>query len=247
VAKDFDWIVSHNRFDCMVTNRSDEFSLIAVAGPLTNDVLTAAGLKSIASQSAFTFRTAKVDGRKIIVAGTGYTGERGFELIVANEEAEWLWDRLMESGAPHEIKPIGLGARDTLRLEMAYSLYGHELSDEISVLEANLLWTVRWGKDFIGKEPLVEQHRNGVKRLVVGVVIDEKSGAPRNGAPVFDEAGKQIGSVTSGSHSPSLDKAIALVLIETGHSATGSRVYPEIRGKRVPARVCETPFYSRGK
>lgn len=247
IAKDHEWILRHNRFDCTVTNRSDDFSLIAIQGPATDKVLLEAGFKNIATQAAFTFRTAKVDGRKVTVAGTGYTGERGFELIVPNEEAEWLWDRLVEAGAPHGLAPIGLGARDTLRLEMAYSLYGHELSDDISVLEANLLWTVRWGPDFLGKAPLLEQFRSGARRLVVGIIIDEKSGAPRNGAPVFDAAGREIGLVTSGSHSPSLDKAIALGLLETSHTAVGSTVFPEVRGKKVQARVCETPFYTRKK
>lgn len=247
IDKDFEWIQRHNNFECKVTNRSDEFSLVAIQGPLTDKVLAEAGFKNIASQAAFTFRNTKVDSHKVIVAGTGYTGERGFELIVLNEDAEWLWDRLMEVGKPQGLAPIGLGARDTLRLEMAYSLYGHELSDEISVLEANLLWTVRWGKDFLGKAPLLEQQQKGVRRLVVGIIIDEKSGAPRNGAPVYDAAGREIGIVTSGSHSPSLDKAIALALLETAHTSIGGAVFPEVRGKRVQARVCETPFYSRKK
>ncbi len=247
IDKDFDWILSHNRFDCTVNNRSDEFSLVAVQGPRTDELLAAFGLKNIASQAAFTFRNTKVDGKKITVAGTGYTGERGFELIVANDDALWLWDKLMEVGAPMGVVPVGLGARDTLRLEMAYSLYGHELSDEISVLEANLAWTVRWGPDFLGKDVLLRQRDEGVKRIVTGLVVDDKVGAPRNSAPVLNPSGEAIGYVTSGSHSPSLERGIALALIDVAYNQIGNPLQVEIRGKAAPCKVCETPFYSRKK
>lgn len=247
IAKDHAWILEHNRFDCKVDNRSDEFSLVAVQGPLTNKLLEGFGLKHIASQPAFTFKHSKVDGKKITVAGTGYTGERGFELIVPNEDAPWLWDRLMEVGGPLGAVPVGLGARDTLRLEMAYSLYGHELADDISVLEANLAWVVRFGPEFLGKEFLLKQKAEGLKRIIAGLVVEDRAGSPRNGAPVYNNAGEHIGHVTSGSHSPSLDKAIALALISIGEAGIGNTVQTDIRGKKVPARVCETPFYSRKK
>jgi aminomethyltransferase len=247
VAKDHEWIVDNNRFDCTIDNRSDEMSLVAVAGPKTDELLSRAGFRNIEKQAAFTFRNLKLDGKKIICAGTGYTGERGFELIVENADALWLWDRLMDAGELSGAVPVGLGARDTLRLEMAYSLYGHELSDEISVLEANLAWTVRLGKDFIGKAHLQKQASEGVSRIIAGIVVDENVGAPRHGAPVFSHSGPQIGYVTSGSFSPSLEKGIALCLIETAHAATESTLQVEIRGKRADARVVETPFYKPGK
>lgn len=247
IEKDFNWLKEHNKFDCTVTDRSPDFSLIAVQGPLTNTILETLGIKNISSQAAFTFRNTKIDGRRVTVAGTGYTGERGFELIVANDDAVWLWDRLMEIGQPLGAAPIGLGARDTLRLEMAYSLYGHELADDISVLEANLAWTVRWGPDFYGKEFLLRQKEAGLKRLIAGIVVEDRAGSPRNGAPVMNAAGQHIGHVTSGSHSPSLDKSIALVLISIGETGIGNNLLVDIRGKQVPARVCETPFYSRKK
>jgi aminomethyltransferase len=247
IAKDHAWVLEHNNFDCTVNNRSDEFSLVAVQGPQTNRILEAFGLKHIASQAAFTFKQLKVDGHKVIVAGTGYTGERGFELIVPNEDAVWLWDRLMEVGAPLGAVPVGLGARDTLRLEMAYSLYGHELADDISVLEANLAWTVRFGPGFLGKDYLLKQKEDGLKRIIAGLVAEDRAGSPRNGAPVYNSAGETIGHVTSGSHSPSLDKAIALALVAVGESGIGNTLQVDIRGKKLPARVCETPFYSRKK
>ncbi len=245
IDKDLAWILEHNKFDCKVTNRSDDYSLVAVQGPKTNEILTAFGLKKVASQALFTFRKLKLDGRSIILAGTGYTGERGFEIIVENKDAVWLWDGLMAHKDKFGMVPIGLGARDTLRLEMAYSLYGHELSDEISVLEANLGWTVRLGPDFIGKDVLVKQKRDGVKRLVMGFVVDDKRGAPRHAAPVFNESGQEIGFVTSGSYSPSLEKGVALALLEPQYNVPGTRITVEIRGARVNAEIVELPFYSK--
>jgi aminomethyltransferase len=247
IDKDFAWVKQHNEFECEVTNRSDDYSLIAVQGPKTNDVLKAFGFKSIRSQQAFTFKRVKVEGHRIIVAGTGYTGERGFELIMANEDATWAWDRLVDIGSEYHAMPIGLGARDTLRLEMAYSLYGHELSDEISVLEANLAWTVRWGPDFIGKDYLLRQKTEGVKRTVAGMLTERNVGSPRHAAPVFTATGEEVGTVTSGSFSPSLNKGIALVLIPPEFSEIGTELFIDIRGKRASAAVCETPFYTRPK
>ncbi len=247
IEKDFSWIVEHNDFDCKVTDRSDELSLVAVQGPRTDDLLTAIGVKGIKSQRAFTFRRTKLNGKRIIVAGTGYTGERGFELIVDNADAEWLWDRLTDAGREFDARPIGLGARDTLRLEMAYSLYGHELSDDISVLEANLAWTVRFGPDFLGKDVLVRQRDAGVERTVAGIVVQEKRGAPRHSAPVYSKTGQQIGVVTSGSFSPSLEIGIGLVLIPPKYAGIGEKVLVDIRGTRVAAQVVELPFYNPKK
>lgn len=247
IEKDFNWIVEHNDFECELTNRSDELSLIAVQGPFTNDLLAAIGLKGIKSQKPFTFRRTKLGGMRVIVAGTGYTGERGFELIVDNADAEKLWDMLADAGREFDARPIGLGARDTLRLEMAYSLYGHELSDEISVLEANLAWTIRFGPDFIGKDVLVKQRDAGVDRTIAGIVVQEKRGAPRHSAPVYSKAGQRIGLVTSGSFSPSLEIGIGLVLVPPKYAGIGEQVLVDIRGTRVAAKVVELPFYSPKK
>jgi len=247
VEKDYAWIVKHNNFDCEVANRSDELSMIAVQGPLTDDVLEGIGLKTIRSQAQFTFRRTKLQGNKLTICGTGYTGEHGFELICENAAAPWLWDRLMAAGKPFGVAPIGLGARDTLRLEMAYSLYGSELSDSISALEANLEWALRWGPDFLGKEFLVKQKAEGVKRIIAGFIVEQNAGAPRHSAPVFSERGKEIGQVTSGSFSPSLNKGIALALLQKEFSEIGTPVLVDIRGKRVAAKICETPFYHKAK
>jgi aminomethyltransferase len=248
IEKDLEWINRHNKFDAKVTDHSPEMSLVAVQGPNTNAILTDLGVKNIACQPQFTFRKVKVQGNEVIVAGTGYTGERGFELIIENGKAEWLWDRLLEVGAPHGLTPVGLGARDTLRLEMAYSLYGHELSNEISVLNANLGWTLKLGKgDFIGRDFLAKQKERGADRIIAGFTTDAKQGTPRQGAPVCDAAGKEIGYVTSGSFSPTLEQGIALALLDAEATAPGNTVQVDVRGRSVPGTIVELPFYKKAK
>lgn len=246
IDKDYAWIVENNGFDCEVVNRSDEMSLIAVQGPLTNDLLREFGLKTIKGQKAFTFRRIKLQGKRITVAGTGYTGERGFELIVGNQDAPWLWEELLKAGQAFEAKPIGLGARDTLRLEMAYSLYGNELSDSISVLEANLGWTVRFGPEFIGREFLLKQQQDGVKRTVAGVIVGANTGAPRHGAAVYAGGEEPIGVITSGSFSPSLERGIGLAMIPPEFAETGAALEVDIRRERTAAQVVDLPFYRPG-
>ena len=245
IDKDFAWINKHNKFECEVVNSSDEKSLVAVQGPKTDDLLKAFGLKTIKSQKPFTFRRTKLQGKRITVAGTGYTGERGFELIVDNADAVWLWESLMKAGEEFGVQPIGLGARDTLRLEMGYSLYGHELTDEISVLEANLAWTVRFGPDFLGRDFMLKQKEEGLKRLVTGVIMEDKKGAPRHSAPVYSKDGKEIGVVTSGSFSPSLETGIGMVMVPPEFAEEGKTVLIDVRGKRVAARVVNVPFYKK--
>jgi len=245
IEKDFAWINKQNNFDCEVEDLSDAHSLVAVQGPMTNDLLKEFGLKTIKSQKAFTFRRTKLKGKRITVAGTGYTGERGFELIVKNDDALWLWQSLLAAGESLGVQPIGLGARDTLRLEMGYSLYGHELTDEISVLEANLNWTVKFGPQFLGREVLLKQKEEGLKRIVTGVVMEDKKGAPRHSAPVYSKEGKEIGIVTSGSFSPSLETGIGMVMIPPEQAEAGNTVLIDIRGKRVQAKVVDVPFYKK--
>lgn len=249
VDKDFAWVTKHNNFDCTVENASEQYSLVAIQGPRTDELLQAFGIRNIASQAQFTWKRMKVQDRSIILAGTGYTGERGFELIVANEDATWLWDQLMRVGQQFGVKPIGLGARDTLRLEMAYSLYGHELDDTTSPLEAGLPFYVRTNVDFLGAEVLRAQEANGVSRKVCGLMVTEekRAAAPRHGAPVYSETGDDIGIVTSGSFSPSLDKGIALASLTKGYWAPGTTVQIEIRGRRMSAEVVNLPFYQKPK
>ncbi|MCB1220942.1 MAG: glycine cleavage system aminomethyltransferase GcvT [Planctomycetales bacterium] len=249
IDKDFAWVTKHNRFDCTVENQSDDYSLVAVQGPNTDALLEAFGFKNISAMSQFTWKRTKLHNRSVILCGTGYTGERGFEIIVANEDAGWLWDGLMKVGEQFGVKPIGLGARDTLRLEMAYSLYGNELDDNTSALEAGLPFYVRTGPEFIGVDVLRRQEQEGVTRKVCGLVVTEekRSAAPRHGAPVYSSEGEDIGEVTSGSFSPSLDKGIALASLKKGYWEPGMHVQIEIRGRRMNAEIVNLPFYRKPK
>jgi aminomethyltransferase len=172
---------------------------------------------------------------------TGYTGERGFEIILKNAAAPQLWDDLMNAGKDLGITPIGLGARDTLRLEAGLCLYGHELEKDTSVMEANLSWAVGFGKDFLGKDVLVRHRDEGTKRLLFGIVVNKEYGSPRPGAKIF-EGGKEAGVVTSGAPSPVMDKGIAFSYLRTDLCEVGRALEVEVRGKRVPAEVVKPPF-----
>jgi aminomethyltransferase len=241
IAKDWEWVNRNNNFGVELTNASDEYSLIAVQGPDTEKVLEAAGYKGVAHEHPFTFRRIKHNGVPLFQCVTGYTGERGFELIAANEHAPALWDELMAAGAPHGLTPIGLGARDTLRLEAGMCLYGHELSDTTSVLEANLEWTVGWNTGFAGEELLGKQKAEGLKRILGGITVEKEHGSPRPHAKIYAD-GSPAGEVTSGAPSPVLDKGIAFCYLRPDLLEEGRQVEVEVRGKRVPATVVRPPF-----
>lgn len=188
------------------------------------------------------------EGQPIGVARTGYTGEDGFELIAPAEVAESLLEALLQTGGPHGLEPAGLGARDTLRTEMCYPLYGHELSEDISPLEARLGTFVALDKeDFIGREALLRQKAEGLKRRAVALRLTQRGAPPRPGYPVLDEAGAEVGVVTSGTQSPSLNRGIALALVKPEHAAVGTRLCIGIRGKPVPAEVNGRPLYRPAK
>jgi aminomethyltransferase len=204
-------------------------------------VLTDAGFDDVAYDHPFTFRRMKREGKRVYLCVTGYTGERGFELIVQNSIAPALWRDLMEAGASYEITPTGLGARDTLRLEAGMCLYGHELDDTTSVVEANLSWTVGWDKEFLGKDVLQRHRENGTERLLFGLIVDKKLGSPRPGAKVLIE-GAEAGVVTSGSYSPSLDRNIAFCYLPPEACKEGRELSVEVRKKQVPATATKPPF-----
>jgi aminomethyltransferase len=181
----------------------------------------------------------------MIISRTGYTGEDGFEVYAPNDKCPGLWEKLMEAGQPIGLKPAGLGARDTLRLEAGLLLYGNDIDDNTTPLEAGIAWTVKFYKrDFIGKESLLTQEASGVKRKLVGLELLER-GIPRTGHPILADSGK-IGYVTSGTFSPSLRKPIAMGYVERGLSGPGTELLIEIRDKRLKARVVGLPFYKRG-
>lgn len=245
IEKDFNWFVEQNEeggFGVEIRNRSDEYSLIAVQGPRTEEVLTAAGFANVHCDIPFTFRRLKHKNVRVILSVTGYTGERGFELIVKNNSAAWLWDELMTAGRPMGMIPVGLGARDTLRLEAGLCLYGNDLDDTTSVMEANLEWTIGWNKEFLGRELLERQKEQGVERLLFGLTVEKKLGAPRHGARVLNLEGDDVGVVTSGALSPHLGRSIAFCYLRPKLAVEERELQVEIRGKRVPATTAKPPF-----
>jgi len=246
--KDFAWmeeVLEEGGFaDVTLRNRSDDFAQLALQGPAAQTILARLTETELGKIAYYHFYEGLVAGAPIIISRTGYTGEDGFELYCAPDAVERLWGALLETGAPDGLVPVGLGARDTLRLEMKYALYGHELSPEISPLEAGLGWITKLEKPgFIGREALLCQKQAGVPRRLIGFRMTE-AGVPRAEYPVF--AGeKEVGFVTSGTMSPSLRVGIGLALVETSQAAIGTPLLIGIRNRRVGAEVVRTPFVKR--
>ncbi len=241
--KDFEWLKAHaNGAD--VRNESDDWAQVALQGPKALAVLrklTGADLDAI---KTYRHAPGSVAGITCLIARTGYTGEDGFELFCPAAQAEKLWDALMAAGKPEGIQPAGLGCRDTLRLEMAYRLYGSDMDDDATPLEAGLAWVVKFDKgDFIGRAALQKQKEQGLARKLVGFQLTEP-GIARHGHPVVHE-GQTVGVVTSGTRSPTLKTSIGLAYVPPALAAEGSALAVEIRGKPVAAVVVKTPFLSR--
>ena len=230
-----------------LTNASAEFTQIAIQGPLAAQILQTLTDTPLAPIKTYWFAEGKVLGSiPAVLARTGYTGEDGFEVYVPWNKGPEVWRALMEAGQPLGLKPCGLGARDTLRLEMKYPLYGNELSDTTLPLEANLGWVVKLDKvDFVGKKALVQAKEAGLKRSLVGLKLLDR-GIPRQGYPIWDASGAQIiGELTSGTQSPSLQQAIGIGYVASTSAAIGTRVLVEIRGNKIAAEIIPTPFYKR--
>lgn len=243
--KDFVWM----RDQCPgvpVIDRSEEFAQLALQGPAAVEILCSVASPDLRGLPSFGFTQARVAGVDALVSRTGYTGEDGFELYVAPDRAERLWNTLLaEGGTRHGLVPAGLGARDTLRLEAGLMLYGNDIDAETTPLEAGLEWVVKLGKsDFIGRDSLARKKESSLTRRLVGLEMEDGS-VPRHGYPVHGE-GRVLGSVTSGTKSPTLGRGIALAYVETGVAVSGKRVEVEIRGRRHPAKVVRFPFYRRG-
>lgn len=248
IEKDFAWMDGAIQDGDRVTlrNRSDEVALLALQGPQAEAILQQLVHIPLSEIAFYRFQVSTFENEKVIVSRTGYTGEDGFELYVPVSIAISLWRNLLNTGAEYGLVPCGLGARDTLRLEAKLPLYGHELTPSISPLEAGLSMFVKLeAKSFIGQEALAQQKSDGVRRKVVGVKMVDK-GIPRAGYPVLAD-GREIGFVTSGTMSPTLKTAIALVLVETEYTAIGTPITIDIRGKQLQAEVVKTPFYKRPK
>jgi aminomethyltransferase len=240
VDKDFKWLNEHTGdFDVKITNLSFERCRLAFQGPNSDELLQKLVNVDLSQINRFYFSHCSLKGIPIFIARTGYTGERGFEISLENKYAEKVWDYLYNIGAA----PAGLGARDSLRLEACYSLYGHEISDSITPIEAGLFWLVKpkKGIDYIGKKILIHQKSNGTDRILVGLNLLEK-GIIRDDCKIF-YGGKQIGYVTSGGYSPTLKKTIGLGLVEKQHSELNTEIQIEIRNKLVKGIIVEIPFY----
>jgi aminomethyltransferase len=245
MEKDWNWISQHNKFDTRLINISDQTGLLAIQGPNAAKALQSLTDVNLADIEYYTFvkgRFAGVDN--VIISATGYTGAGGFELYADAKYTVQLWNAIFEAGAHLQIQPIGLGARDTLRLEMGYCLYGNDIDDTTSPLEAGLAWITKLQKgDFINSDFLKKQKAEGLQRKLVGFVIKDRR-VPRHGYTIEDENGREIGVVTSGTQSPSLDIPIGMGYVALPQSAIGSDIYIAIGGKKLQAEVVRLPFFS---
>lgn len=244
--KDFAWCQRHDRPDAQVTDRSSDFALIAFQGPLAAKILQTQTGVNLADIGTYFFAVGEVAGVKdVVIARTGYTGEDGFELFIRPDASPAIWQALLERGKSQGVKAAGLGARDTLRLEMKYSLYGHEITEETNPLEAGLGWVVKLDTpdDFIGKAAIVDIKQHGLARKLVGFRMVGR-GIPRQGYRILSH-GREIGVVTSGTMSPSLDAAIGIGYVSAGQEAVGNTISVDIRGDPREAVIVKTPFYKR--
>ncbi|HEU5343653.1 MAG TPA: glycine cleavage system aminomethyltransferase GcvT [Ktedonobacterales bacterium] len=247
MRKDWDWFSEHaaGLDGVALTNVSFETGLLALQGPRAQEILQPLTETPLAEIAYYHWKPGAVAGVPCMISRTGYTGEDGFELYCAGERVGPLWDTLLDAGGPQGLLPAGLGARDTLRLEAGYCLYGHELTEEITPLEAGLGWTVKLDKgvDFIGRDALLEEKTNGLRRKLVGIELTER-GVPRAEYPILED-GAAVGALTSGGMAPTLGKPISMGYIAHGETAPGTNVAIEIRGKPVAAVIAPLPFYKR--
>lgn len=242
-ARDLAWIREHNR-GAELADESDSTALLALQGPRATEILGLVGFGAFAALPRFHCASATFDGARVLLARTGYTGEDGWEIFCPAACALPLWLRLLEAGKPHGLVPCGLAARDLLRLEAGLPLYGHELHEGVTPLEAGLSWAVRWDKGpFIGREALQALAQKGLERRLVGMVLTG-DGIPRQGYSVMFE-GQQIGEITSGGKSPTLGKSIAMGYVRSTFAKVGATVDIDIRGRAAAATVVSLPFYKR--
>jgi aminomethyltransferase len=247
--RDVAWMQSQRQarsdLDVAVEDISPTLGMIAIQGPKAETIVSTLTDDRLSDLPPFHWRRGRIAGIPLFLARTGYTGEDGFEFYVDNERTTELWDALMQAGRPEGLQPIGLGARDTLRLEARMPLYGNELADDISPLEAGVGWAVKLDKgSFVGREAMAEMKASGVPRRTVGFELIERAGSARHGYPV-EVAGQEVGVVTSGAHSPTLGKEIGLALVDAQVAGVGKPLDIVIRGRRVKAKQVKLPFYKR--
>ncbi len=243
IEKDFEWLEKNNSFEVELTNRSDEYSLLAVQGPNSQKVLQKVCNKNLDDLEFYTFMIAECAGKEMVVSRTGYTGELGFELYFTGneEEAEKVWNEIIKAGEEFDIEPAGLGSRDSLRLEKGYCLYGNDIDKTTNPLEANLGWITKLKKgDFIGRDALLKVKEDGLKRKLVPMISEEKA-FPRHGYEIKADD-KVVGYITSGTISPILEKPIALGYLDLEYAESGKEVKFLIRNKEINATVTKLPF-----
>ena len=240
VEKDWNWLVTNNKvFGASLQNQSDQWSLLALQGPQATSLLSKLTKTDIGSIPFYRFDHGKVAGvDQVLISATGYTGSGGYELYVQNKGVEKIWNSLIENGA----EPCGLAARNTLRIEMGYCLYGNDIDDTTSPLSAGLSWCTSFSKDFVSKNQLEQEKVTGIHKKRVGFVLNER-GIPRQGYALVDESGNDIGIVTSGTQSPSLEKGIGMGYVLGEQAIVGNTINVKIRNKQIPATITSFPFY----
>lgn len=245
IEKDWNWISAKNDMGAVMYNASEEYSLLAIQGPKAVEAMQSLTPVNLADIKYYHFEVGEFAGKQdVIISATGYTGSGGFEIYAKNSDIEHIWNKVFEAGASYGIKPIGLAARDTLRLEMGFCLYGNDINDTTSPLEAGLGWITKFTKDFTNSEALKQQKEAGVTRKLVGFELIER-GIPRHDYEIVDKDGNVIGIVTSGTMAPSLNKGIGLGYVTTELSAPDSEIFIRIRKNDIPAKVVKLPFYKK--
>ena len=245
IEKDWNWISSKNDLGVDMRNISEDYSLLAIQGPKAVEAMQALTSVDLSAIKYYHFEVADFAGvEHVIISATGYTGSGGFEIYAKNDQIEQIWNKVFEAGAAFGIKPIGLAARDTLRLEMGFCLYGNDINDNTSPLEAGLGWITKFNKDFTNSEALKKQKEEGVKKKLVGFELTER-GIPRHDYEITDKDGNVIGIVTSGTMAPSLNKGIGLGYVPAEYAAEGSQIFIRIRKNDIPAQVVKLPFYKK--
>jgi len=243
IEKDWNWISQHNDLGVEMQNLSDDYSLLAIQGPKAAEAMQSLTSVDLANMTYYTFQYGTFAGiENVMISATGYTGSGGFEVYVKNEDAEKLWNAVFEAGEAFGIKPIGLAARDTLRLEMGFCLYGNDIDDTTSPLEAGLGWITKFTKDFTDAEFLKNQKETGLSRKLVAFEMIDR-GIPRHDYPIQDANRNIIGKVTSGTMSPSMKVGIGLGYVSIENTALDQEIFIEIREKGVKAKVVKLPFY----
>jgi aminomethyltransferase len=243
IEKDWNWIKSKNDVGATMRNLSEDYALLAIQGPKAVEAMQSLTSHNLADIKFYNFVVGDFAGiDHVIISATGYTGSGGFEIYCKNSEVKQIWDKVLEAGSDFGIKPIGLAARDTLRLEMGYCLYGNDIDDTTSPIEAGLGWITKFTKDFTNSEALKAEKEHGPKRKLIAFELDDR-GIPRHGYDIVDSNGIKIGDVTSGTMSPSLSKGIGLGYVPTFFSDLGSKINIQIRKNAVSATVVKLPFY----